>query len=210
MSAWLARIDLNLHNRQVRADLSNVNRLHKRVMMLVPDELGDNARNQAGVLFRIDQDEHAATILVQARIPLNPGRLPPDYGSAQVRNLAPMFAALAKNQGVHYRVAANASKRLPQADPTSSKRGPIIALRGSAADEWWRRHAESIGLSLLTLTSSPVSAARGDGIRHDLTQFDGTAVVNDPHSVATAVLDGIGRGKAYGGGLLSLAPARLS
>jgi CRISPR system Cascade subunit CasE len=210
MNAWLARIELNLRNPQVRADLSNVNQLHKRVMMLAPDDLGDNARHQTGVLFRLDQDEHTPSILVQARIPLDTDRLPAGYGRTQVKDLAPMFSALTKNQGVNYRIAANASKRLPKPDPAATKRGSVIALHGAAAEDWWRRHAHTAGLTLLTITSSPVGAAHGDGIRHDLTQFDGTAVVHDPHALAGAVLDGIGRGKAYGAGLLSLAPARLS
>jgi CRISPR system Cascade subunit CasE len=38
--------------------------------------------------------------------------------------------------------------------------------------------------------------------------FDGLAVITDPEHVRAAVCEGIGRGKSYGCGLLSLAPVR--
>ena len=210
MNAWLARVEMNLRNPVVRGDLSNAKALHQRIMMLVPDGLGENARQQAGVLFRIDQEELAVTALVQARIPLDAGRLPDGYGHTLIRDLSPMFTALAKGQGVKYRIAANASKRQREHDQAAPGRGPIIPLRGAAAEDWWRRRAEDVGLSPLTVISSAVGAAQGSGIRHDFTRFDGVAIVTDPALLATAVLEGIGRGKPYGGGLLSLAPTRLS
>ncbi len=44
-------------------------------------------------------------------------------------------------------------------------------------------------------------------MRHSLIRYDGTATVTDPTALTQAVLTGIGRGKPYGAGLLSLAPA---
>ncbi|MFS8202560.1 type I-E CRISPR-associated protein Cas6/Cse3/CasE [Streptomyces sp. CWNU-52B] len=43
--------------------------------------------------------------------------------------------------------------------------------------------------------------------RHQLTRFDGQATITDPDQLRHALLHGIGRAKAYGAGLLSLAPA---
>jgi CRISPR system Cascade subunit CasE len=48
----------------------------------------------------------------------------------------------------------------------------------------------------------------GTRIRHALTRYDGIAVVTDPDALRRAVLGGVGRGKSYGAGLLSLAPLR--
>ncbi|MFE2601026.1 type I-E CRISPR-associated protein Cas6/Cse3/CasE [Streptomyces sp. NPDC059396] len=39
-----------------------------------------------------------------------------------------------------------------------------------------------------------------------LTQFEGTATISEPTLLATAIREGIGRGKAYGAGLLTLIP----
>jgi CRISPR system Cascade subunit CasE len=197
MSAWLATLELNPRNRAVRVDLADVDCLHKRMMTLVPQGLGDQARRRAGLLFRVEERDRRILVLVQARLPVDVARLPEGYAHAEVRDLVPVFNALAKGQGVRYRIAANASKR--------------EALPIGAAEQWWRRRAEQAGLHLLSVISSPAGAVRGGAaIRHDLTRFDGVALVEDPEAVTAAVLDGIGRGKSYGGGLLSLAPARVS
>jgi CRISPR system Cascade subunit CasE len=208
MNAWLARAELDLRNPIVRGDLGNAEALHRRMMMLVPDDLGENARRQTGVLFRIDEEQGSVSALIQARVPLDPGRLPEGYARVQVRDLTPMFAALAKGMGVKYRITANASKRLRPEDE-GAKRGRVVALRGTAAEDWWRRRADEAGLTPLSVISSQAGTARSKTIRHDLTRFDGIAVIADPELTAAAVLDGIGRGKSYGAGLLSLAPVRI-
>lgn len=44
-------------------------------------------------------------------------------------------------------------------------------------------------------------------IRHARTRFDGTATITDPARLRHTILNGIGRAKAYGCGLLSITPA---
>ncbi|MGW0592740.1 type I-E CRISPR-associated protein Cas6/Cse3/CasE [Streptosporangium sp. NPDC002607] len=88
----------------------------------------------------------------------------------------------------------------------------IVPLDGAAAEEWWQRQATSAGLVLHTVTSTPIASARGQHrgtsgrINHACTRFDGTATVTDAKSLREAMLSGIGRGKSYGCGLLSIAP----
>jgi CRISPR system Cascade subunit CasE len=41
-----------------------------------------------------------------------------------------------------------------------------------------------------------------------MTRFDGYAVVSDPEAVRRAVVEGVGRGKSFGCGMLSLASAK--
>lgn len=211
MNAWVTRIRLNIRSAEARRDLSNVDLLHKRMMLLVADDLGLRARAESGLLFRVDQDEHASTIIVQTLTKPLTDRLPDGYGHAEVKDLGAMFDKLTTGRSVHYRITASASKRQPldpPPPPESKKRGPVIPLRGAVAEQWWRRQAtERAGLNLVTLTAKPVGVATGNGIRHALTRFDGTAVIDDPVALTEAVLAGIGRGKPYGGGLLSLAPA---
>lgn len=45
-------------------------------------------------------------------------------------------------------------------------------------------------------------------VRHARTRFDGTAAVIDADLLRAKITEGIGRGKAYGCGLLTIAPAR--
>ncbi|MGW2262305.1 type I-E CRISPR-associated protein Cas6/Cse3/CasE [Streptomyces sp. NPDC001780] len=77
-TAWLTRLVLNPAHRQVQYDLGNAAALHRRIMKLVPDHLGDRPRAQAGV-FRLEPDTPTTpdtgpgtpVVLVQTQVPLN-------------------------------------------------------------------------------------------------------------------------------------------
>lgn len=210
--ATLARIHLNPHSRDVQRDLLYAAEMHKTLMRMLPDNLGDTPRRDTGILYRVDHGEDASTLLVQTTTSMDPGRLPAGYGRAEIKDLAPMFTALGEHPAVRYRITVSPTKteRLPAG--AKKKRGKIIPLHGAEADQWWTRRAGDAGLHLHTTVATPQSPARSrphdtDSVRHSLVRFDGTATVADPDALVTALLTGIGRGKPYGAGLLSLAPA---
>ncbi|MEU3657690.1 type I-E CRISPR-associated protein Cas6/Cse3/CasE [Streptomyces sp. NPDC032161] len=208
----IARIRLNPYNREVQRDLRDATQMHRTVMRMVPDGLGDSARHQAGILYRIDETDTTSTLLVQAH-QLDPDRLPTGYGQADIKNLAPMFTALRKGIAVRYRIALNPSKRERLSLNEKGRRGPIVPLAGADADQWWLRRANEAGLQLHVLTPTSLQPARSrqqdaPRVRHSLIRYDGNATVTDPDALRTAILQGIGRGKPYGAGLLSLAPVR--
>jgi CRISPR system Cascade subunit CasE len=212
MSIWLTRLILDTRHRAVRADLRDAVNLHKRLMMLVPDGLGAQARAQAGVLFRLEETRSGVSLLIQSRQRPNLDRLPEGYGTAAIKDMESFLAHLRPGLPVVYRIAANPSKRLAKAD-ANHKAKQVIALSGSAADQWWNRKATEHGLALRSLLATPMPSARGQNgqgqrVRHSLTRFDGLAVVTDPERLTNAIVEGIGRGKSYGCGLLSIAPAR--
>ena len=179
----------------------------------MPDNLGDQARQQAGVLFRLDETTTGPTILVQSRCQPDLSRLPAGYGAAELRDAGAMLKTLRTGMVVHYRIAANASKR--QATFVEQGRpGPVVSLSGEAAEDWWATRAESHGLRLVNASIQRLNPARGTRsagdkpIRHGLTRFDGIATIIDAERVRDAIENGIGRGKSHGCGLLSLAPVR--
>jgi len=212
-AAFLARIRLNPYSRDVQRDLRYATEMHKTLMRMVPDNLGDTPRHDTGLLYRLDETEHETVLLVQATTPLTPDRLPASYGTAEVKTLAPMFAALRKDLAVRYRVTVNAAKRERLPLEQKGQRGKVIPLIGPEADQWWARRADEAGLLLHTTVPVPAPAAtsRPKGthpIKHSLIRYEGTATVTDRDALTRAVLAGIGRGKSYGAGLLSLAPNR--
>ncbi|MBF6331874.1 type I-E CRISPR-associated protein Cas6/Cse3/CasE [Nocardia transvalensis] len=213
MTLWLTRIELNLANPMVRADVRNVIRMHQRVMGLMPPELGDNPRKQAGLLYRIDESRTGTQVLVQSSREPNLTAIPSNYGTVAIRDLTPLLDALETDLLVHYRLAGNAVKRLGRGNKDAGK---LAALRGEEIGQWWTRRAPECGLHLKTLTTTPAGYLRGHRaeadpkhrVRHAVTRFDGIAAVTDPESLRRAVRDGVGRGKSHGCGLLSLAVAR--
>ncbi|MFE7854039.1 type I-E CRISPR-associated protein Cas6/Cse3/CasE [Streptomyces sp. NPDC057403] len=225
-TATLTRIRLNRRSPAARRDLADAVSLHKSVMLLAPDDLGENPRQQAGLLFRLEDatDDTPPTLLVQSHQPPDLTRLPRHYGTAETRSLHPMFQALTPGRAVRYRITANASvarRVLADHHRVDNKHGKkIVALHGDDALAWWQRRAHQAGLTLATIDITPArfphtrrradkpgGQAHSPGPMHALTRFDGLATITDPDQVSHALLNGIGRGKPYGAGLLTLAPA---
>ncbi|RFU85195.1 type I-E CRISPR-associated protein Cas6/Cse3/CasE [Streptomyces triticagri] len=211
-SAVLARIRLNPFSRDVQRDLRDATQMHKTLMRLVPDNLGDTPRRDTGLLFRLDETDGAGTLLVQATTALDPARLPDGYGHTQVKDLTGMFTALRRGLPVRYRITVNPAKRARLPLEQKNKRGRVVPLSGADADAWWIRKATAAGLHLTGLLPTPQRPVRPRGagataMRHSLIRYDGTATITDPDTLAQTLVTGIGRGKSYGAGLLSLAPA---
>jgi CRISPR system Cascade subunit CasE len=221
MNLWLTRIVPDPRHHAARHDLtgsaSPVN-LHRRVMSLFPDGLGSDARAKLAVLFRVDDTPTGPHILLQSTQEPDAGRLPDGYGTLLSRSLTPLLDALRPGLTLRYRCVASPVRK-PGATTRAAYNLPaVVALTGAAADEWWLRQAEASGLHPLTHTAhlldaiharrGPTGAAAQQRIRHTRTRFDGTATITDADRLRTKILEGIGRGKAYGCGLLSIAPAR--
>lgn len=216
MTTWLSRITPAERRPDVAADLADADRLHRRVMKLFPDNLGDNARASAAILFRVDEDPHGTTILVQSQIEPDPSRLPDGYGQSIVRTLDPLLNALRPGLPLRYRLTANATRKLGR-NTIAGKPLSVVPLNGPQAEEWWARKSHEAGLELRVLTIASLETAEGTKagqhrdtqfVRHARTRFDGTAVIADPQRLRTALETGIGRGKSYGCGLLSIAPSK--
>ncbi len=227
--AWLTQLVLNLAHRQVHSDLGNTAALHRRVMSLVPDGLGESPRAAAGVLFRLDTDRVGAPVLlIQTRVAPDPGRLPNGYAEAHTRDMIPMLTALRLGLPVRYRFLGNTVRRCGR-NSTAGSWKQAIPLSDEDAVQWWADRAPAAGLalhSLLSSASDPLTAYHAHTSRMDVktartsrgqdkdirvpyaaTLFEGVATVRDPAVLRAALLAGIGRGKSYGCGLLSLAPA---
>ncbi|MFG3480103.1 type I-E CRISPR-associated protein Cas6/Cse3/CasE [Streptomyces sp. NPDC047980] len=211
----LTRLTLDPRHTAVRKDLADVDSLHKTLMRLVPDNLGPHPRARAGLLFRLETGPEPVLLIQTAHQPdLN--ALPRRYGTAQTRNIAPMFTALRPGMPVRYRITAAPtiarSAGTPHPHPvTGKRRGKTTPLTGDAADAWWHRRALAAGLEPLTSHATPRPFPRKDHSRigpYTLTQFEGHARITDTDLLTTAVTHGIGKAKNYGAGLLSLAPAQ--
>ena len=181
----------------------------------LPRRLGPTARNALGVLFRIEDAAGPARsprILLQSREHPDPSRLPAGYGTT-TKDISALIGLLSNGLTVRYRIDANPVRKPGHTTKAATGAKAVIPLSGADADDWWARQAEErSGLKLTSTHTTPLTAARGERhqdkhqIRHTRTRFEGTAVVTDHTTLQQRILEGIGRGKSYGCGLLSLAP----
>ncbi|MGW3086619.1 type I-E CRISPR-associated protein Cas6/Cse3/CasE [Streptomyces sp. NPDC001108] len=219
MTTWLARLVLDTSRTDVREELRNAVAMHRRVMSLFPDlpEL-EEPRRHFGVLHRVERTERKAVLLVQSKKEIAPERLPGGYAvGVASRSIEPLLDALAHGRLLSYRCDANPIRR-----PSSTTRElytnlpSVVALQGRHADDWWHRRAEIAGLKIHTHLSHSLDAAvgrRGKGsgaqkVRHHRVRFEGTAEIVDPDALRAAMTGGVGKGRAYGCGLLTIAPLR--
>jgi len=182
----------------------------------------------AGFLFRIDPDPPArVVILVQSA-------LKPDWDYAfhnagyflaappQVSSFVPHFE---KNQRLRFRILANPVRRISprslddKGQPLDKKwTGKRVPVPHSKLEEWLTRKAEDSGFSLQHLTAiqpgyvyirgheAEKNTNRKKGNRLFSARFEGILEITDPARLRQTLLRGIGPAKAFGFGLLSVAP----
>lgn len=210
---WLTRLIPNPSSREARRDFTNAVNLHYRVMKLFPDDIGDQARQQLGVLFRAEETPVGPYLLIQSLIQPDPHKLPDHYGACDSRPLSQLLEYLRPDLPVRYRIVANAVRKPRKTTQEIYGLKDRVALSGAAAQDWWTRQATNSGLKLASVEMTRLDNAHGtraqgqQRIRHARTKFEGVAHIEDPDLVRQRITSGIGPGKAYGCGLLSLAPA---
>ncbi|MFI6869233.1 type I-E CRISPR-associated protein Cas6/Cse3/CasE [Nocardia sp. NPDC050406] len=210
----LTKIVANPADSRVRHDLRDVQRMHQVLMSLAcPPDFGPSSRSAAGLLYRIEHTAVGVHILMQSATQPDPARLSPGYGMAGSRDLTPLLDQLETDVVVRYRIVVNPTKSSHQG---ADQRGKRQGLAGDEAMAWWARRANQCGLALRdtqmsgggTITGFRRGQQQRSRIAIATAKFEGVASVKDAAAVRDSILTGIGRGRAYGCGLLSVAVLR--
>lgn len=196
------------------------------VYFLNPFKFDDFGRDQvhvertedSGFLFRIDPLHNSrAMILVQS--PLKPDWDYAFHNAGYLLSAPPEVRTvehnLVKGQCFRFRLAANPTRRLSRNSPdvkveSIGKRVPVPANQFT---DWLARQAVPAGFSVnkdaVTYQLSYIYMNKnqnGRGQRLCSVLFEGLLRITDSDAFHRALIRGIGSGKAFGFGLLSLAP----
>jgi CRISPR system Cascade subunit CasE len=221
---YLSRLLLNPRSRQVQRELADPYQMHRTIMSAFPFPLPEDER----ILFRVEENPRTGLIalLVQSIHPpdwtllTEPPKaylLPADTVPDQLPNPAvkPFDPALTPGQTLAFRLLANPTKRLGKnAEKAARKR--IGLTREADQLAWLQRKLESAGCLLVDARTGQQEKVKGslhrEDQKHNLSfqavRFEGHLQINDPDKLLPALRDGIGPAKAFGCGLLSLAPNR--
>lgn len=198
---FLSKLELNIRCPRVREELSDVYEMHRTIMRAFPDGTEGPGRT----LFRIESKEAFVTMLVQSTKEPDWSRLntPDDYfiRPPQSKAFDPTFY---EGQQLIFRLMAN---------PTVKRDGKRWGLvREEEQRQWMERKASQGGFSITSLRVVPHNVVEGEkkadktGLMFTSITYDGTLSITDPERFRDTLEDGVGSGKGFGFGLLSVAP----
>jgi CRISPR system Cascade subunit CasE len=217
------------------SDCQNLHRMVLTAFPQQKDK-AQGARAEFGVLFRTDIDRRSGLIilLVQSQFAPDWSRLPPGYladvegENPACKPVGEVYQSLQGGSRLKFRLRANPTRKIETKSlPDGTKRnGRRVELHTEEEQIRWLRDKElRAGFKLLSVrlrSDVPSVQVRpegktfgwhGDGgeKRRRLTfasvLFEGELVIVDSEKFCAALAAGIGTGKAYGFGLLSLARA---
>lgn len=221
---YLTLMRLNPHSTAVQRDLRDIHALHRTIMRAFPSVVDPDQEARAcwGVLHRLEVDNRTGRILlyVQSRIAPNWSFLPDNYLAADgmpnpaVKSVAEAYAAIREGRILRFRLRANPTRKIdtksgPNGERCNGRRVPLAGLDRQV--QWLANKGKQHGFELLQVTV--VAAGAAELVHSHTTRrtfqgvlFEGRLRVADAERFRAALASGIGPGKAYGFGLLSIAP----
>ena len=206
---YLSRIELDLTRRDTMRALSNPNLLHGAVERAFP---GERERR----LWRLDTLRGRQYLLLLSPQKPDLRRMAAQFGTGeagQTKSYASLLDRITEGSTWRFRLTANPTKSCKTA---KADRGEVHAhVSVKYQEEWLLERAEKHGFSLepdgFAVTSSKwYSFCKGaERKRVSLlgVTYEGVLRVTDAERFCQALIEGIGRGKAYGMGLLTVVRA---
>ncbi len=231
---YLSKLTLNPRDRDARRALGDCHLLHTILMRAFPTLPGEpNPRAAVGLLYRVEPPREARVrILAQSVTEPDWSRLPPWCAEDETKPVVALYDRIAAGQTLTFRLRANPTKstgdrpeggghlanvhREALTDPVkqiewlvrAGGRGGFEPISVRIA----RRATDGAVIDTVDVPDVrivPEPAVRGNGRRTlGSVRFEGRLIVRDADQFRRTLADGVGRGKAYGFGLLSIAPAR--
>ena len=221
----------------MRRDLADCHDLHRTVLSAFPQTSAvANAREHFGVLFRLEATGRSqqSTLIVQSHIAPDWSALPPGYlanmpgdSNPATKDIEPILRAITEGLQLRFRLLANPTKKVGtplKAERLAGKHanGQRRAVRELELPSWLSRKGQSGGfrldaipgqevLNLLVSRGPAIRGRRGGGSQQVTFRpvlFEGVLRVTNDDAFRATLEQGLGSAKAYGFGLLSVAPPK--
>lgn len=206
---YLTRIALDTRKRETMRALCSVNMIHGAIESSFP---GERRRR----LWRIDVLNGVTWLLLYSETEPDLTGLQAQFGVPgrpwETKSCDALLARIANGTRWRFRLVANPTRSEPSG--TKDKRGKVVA-EGSvpAQREWLVRHAEPNGFALQSGSFDVVRSEwkqfrkrRENGRTVSVLQatYEGILEVQDAERFREVLFQGIGRGKAYGMGMMTV------
>lgn len=218
--SFLTRLPLNPARRGTRALLASPQLMHAAVLASFPPGVV-TADGDARVLWRVDRSPGSSVTLFVAS-PRRPSmeHVVEQAGwastPAETRDYDWLLGRLAADQVWAFRVTANPVRHIRKS-PQEERTRPRGHVTAAQQVQWLVERSERAGFSVRKGRSGePDVRVRGRGMLHfdrrgstvtlATATFDGVLVVENVEQLRGVLTGGLGRARAYGCGLLTLAP----
>jgi CRISPR system Cascade subunit CasE len=217
---YLSRLVLNPKSSEVRRDLRDCHELHRTLLRGFPDGIpGDTPRKTVGLLHRVEpaRDTDTVVVLVQTRDRPDWSRLPDGY-AVDSSSRGQKWSLVRTGAVLPFRLRANVTKKVDTKTGADGQRrhGKRVPLRGDATLlDWLAKRASRSGFELApsafdagfpdvrVIPERDVLGKRGLLV-FGSALFEGRLRVVDLAAFKSTIADGVGPGKAFGFGLLSV------
>ncbi len=221
---FLTKFQMNPGRRESIRLMGSPQRMHATVLGAFPPDALE--RSTSRVLWRLDEpSRHERNLFVVSPIRPSMEDLQVRYGwsqepSWQIADYRPLLDRLVAGQQWRFRLTGNPVRAV---HVEHGRRGTVSPhLTASQQRQWLLNRAAPHGFAVTegehgeqvqVTRRDRDSFGKGSGARRQQAtitraQFDGVLEVQDPELLRQALVTGIGRAKAYGCGLLTLARAR--
>lgn len=223
---WFSRVMLNPQRRGARKLMGSPQAMHAAVMAAFAPGALENSSTDGRVLWRLDSRHPEHTLYVVSPEEPDLQHVVEQAGwatsPADLADYSRFLDQLRRGQEWRFRLRANPVRSVKA---EGGRRGKVLPHVTPVQQlEWLKERSSSLGFELVGGTVGGEDEAfdvavtgRGDrrfqrrsegGPANIVTlrqaQFEGTLAVTDPESLRRALVHGIGRGKAYGCGMLTL------
>lgn len=217
---YLSLLRLNPLSYTVQRDIQDVTQIHRTIMnafpsIILPDE---TPRSFYKVLFRLEHQLYKGNITLYVQSTSEPdwSHLPKDYlenSYPAVKSIKESYENLKVGQALRFRLRANPTRKVNTKSEDGNRRNgrrvPISSPENQI--EWLVRKSSDHGFHLLNLVIA--STGSSELVRSHVKPrtfqgvlFEGVISINNLDIFLETLKTGIGPGKAFGFGMLSIGP----
>lgn len=223
MNLFLSRILLNDRKRETIRALASPQVFHGAIESAFHTNEDRNIGKRERILWRVDPLHGKRYLLLLSSSKPDLSSLikqfgaPEDQPCGEVKEYDPFLSRLHEGQVWQFRLQANPVRSSPYEKDERTGRGKIFAhVTPQQQKLWLLKRAESCGFSLRedqfdVVHSEWVKFRKKTGGRQVILRtatFEGILQINDAEKFRISLIEGIGRAKAYGCGLMTLMGVR--
>ena len=217
---FLSKVEINQYNRNTMRALSSPQTMHAAVMASFPPSKNAVSRRP---LWRIDKIGSAIYILVQSEIKPDFTHIVEQFGwpvseqKWETLDMERFLASIKEGQTWRFRLRANPVHSVKSSGDES--RGKVLAhVTVEQQKHWLLSRVQKYGFAVVS-SGHPYNEAcvevkqtrqmrfkrQNDQVTINVATFEGILMVEDKDKFIDSMTNGIGRAKAYGCGLLTIA-----